>query len=271
MLWYLLPIIGFATGAVGTLVGAGGGFLLVPVLLLLYPNDPPEVITRISLTVVFFNALSGTIAYARQGRVDYRAGLIFASGTIPGAILGALATRLLERESFDLILGLFLAAMAAIIIIRPTPPIRARTQRKGETRHTLRDAQGHTYIYSFRASLGVLVSLGVGFVSSLFGIGGGIVHVPVLIMLLNFPTHIATATSHFMLTIMGLTGVLTHLTAGDIGEGWRRAAVLAAGVVAGAPLGARLSLRLRGDLIARLLGLGLATLAVRLVIAGLMG
>ena len=66
-LW-LIPL-GFVVGAYGTLIGAGGGFLLVPVLLLLYPRETPETITSISLAVVFFNALSGSIAYARMKRI----------------------------------------------------------------------------------------------------------------------------------------------------------------------------------------------------------
>ena len=84
-LW-LIPL-GFMVGAYGTLIGAGGGFVLVPFLLILYPHETAETITAISLAVVFFNALSGSIAYARMRRIEYRSGLIFSAATIPGAIL----------------------------------------------------------------------------------------------------------------------------------------------------------------------------------------
>ena len=73
LLWLLF--LGLVVGAIGTVVGAGGGFLLVPALLLLYPSERPETITSISLAVVFFNALSGSIAYARMKRIDYKSGL----------------------------------------------------------------------------------------------------------------------------------------------------------------------------------------------------
>ncbi|TMA11893.1 MAG: sulfite exporter TauE/SafE family protein, partial [Deltaproteobacteria bacterium] len=89
-LW-LIPV-GFVIGAYGTLIGAGGGFVLVPLLLLLYPEEKPEIITSISLAVVFFNALSGSMAYGRLKRIDYRSGIVFSVATIPGAILGALTT-----------------------------------------------------------------------------------------------------------------------------------------------------------------------------------
>ena len=66
----LLVLLGFAVGAFGTLVGAGGGFILAPVLLILYPHDSAQTLSSISIAVVFFNALSGSVAYARQRRID---------------------------------------------------------------------------------------------------------------------------------------------------------------------------------------------------------
>ena len=81
-LW-LLPL-GFFVGAYGTMIGAGGGFILVPLLLLFYPKDAPEIITSISLAVVFFNAASGSIAYARMKRIDFKSGTIFSLAAIPG-------------------------------------------------------------------------------------------------------------------------------------------------------------------------------------------
>ena len=67
--------IGAGIGAFGTLVGAGGGFVLVPVLLFLYLHRSPEEITSISLVFVLVNAASGSIAYARQRVIDYRSAL----------------------------------------------------------------------------------------------------------------------------------------------------------------------------------------------------
>src|SRR5258707_11324236 len=99
-LW-LFPV-GLVVGAFGTLIGAGGGFILVPILLLLYPDEKTELITGISLAVVFFNALSGSLAYARMRRVDYKSGIIFSIATIPGAILGALCTAYISRRVFDI-------------------------------------------------------------------------------------------------------------------------------------------------------------------------
>src|SRR5512143_28892 len=106
--YLLLGLIGLVVGAYGTLIGAGGGFVLMPILLLLYPNESPELLTAISLAVVFFNASSGTAAYARMKRVDYKSGIVFAIATIPGAILGAISTSYINRNLFNIVFGIIM-------------------------------------------------------------------------------------------------------------------------------------------------------------------
>src|SRR6266481_4436166 len=112
-LW-LFPL-GLAIGAFGTLIGAGGGFILVPILLIVYPNENTELITSISLAVVFFNALSGSVAYARMKRIDYKSGITFSIATIPGAILGALSTAYVPRRIYDLIFGVLMIIAAVFL------------------------------------------------------------------------------------------------------------------------------------------------------------
>ena len=111
-------ILGVGVGAFGTLIGAGGGFLLLPLLLFLYPHERPSVLTGISLAVVFANALSGSVAYARMRRIDLQAGLAFALAGIPGAVLGAMVTNHLDRRAFDPLLGIALLVGAMIILAR---------------------------------------------------------------------------------------------------------------------------------------------------------
>jgi len=75
-----------------------------------------------SLAVVFFNALSGSSAYARMKRIDYRSGMLFAAATVPGAILGALTTSHMHRGLFDGILGTVLVAGSIFLLLRPGGP-----------------------------------------------------------------------------------------------------------------------------------------------------
>jgi uncharacterized protein len=266
---WLVPL-GFAVGAYGTLIGAGGGFVLVPILALLYPTESPELLTSISLAVVFFNALSGSAAYARMGRIDYRSGVLFAMATVPGAVLGALTTSFLPRRLFDGALGTLLV-VGSIALLLGGEGSRKRSERSAShaATRTLVEADGTRHVYSYNVGLGIGVSLVVGFLSSLLGIGGGIIHVPVLAYLLNFPVHIATATSHFVLAVMALVGTLVHIATGAFAHGVRRTLALAIGVLLGAQLGARLSSRVRGGWIMRGLAIALGFIGARVLLQAL--
>ena len=201
--------LGFAIGAFGTLIGAGGGFVLMPVLLLIYPHERPEHLTAISLAVVFCNALSGSIAYARMGRIDCRSGLMFAAAATPGAVIGALNTSYLSRWQFNLVFSIVLIGVAVAMALRPElhrNPRKPGRLKRFEVRRHLVEADGTCLDWTFRPWVGVVLSFFVGYFSSFLGIGGGIIHVPALVWLLNFPVHIATATSHFILAIMALSG-----------------------------------------------------------------
>ncbi|MBI2349794.1 MAG: sulfite exporter TauE/SafE family protein, partial [Deltaproteobacteria bacterium] len=96
--------------------------------------------------------------------------------------------------------------------------------------------------------------------------GGGFIHVPALVHLLNFPVHVATATSQFMLSVMALTGTLVHIVTGTFTHGIRRTIALTIGVVVGAQLGAALSSRVHGDWIIRGLAVALALVGIRLLL-----
>jgi len=263
-----LVALGIAVGCYGTLIGAGGGFVLMPVLLLLYPNQNADVLTSISLAVVFFNALSGSEAYALLKRIDYRSGLMFSAATIPGAVLGALNTAVVPRRLFDFIFAVLLLAAAGFLSWRPSKAGKGR-KSMGAVHHRmvrrLVDAHGIEYEYDFNWLLGMGISVMVGYVSSFLGIGGGIIHVPALCYLLNFPVHIATATSHFILAIMALTGTVVHILTGSFAHGVHRTIALAIGVVLGAQIGARLSERLQGGWIIRGLAVALGLVGLRIL------
>lgn len=268
MLWLLLGLIGLFVGAFGTLIGAAGGFLLVPILLFLYPQDTPATITSITLTVAFFNALSGSVAYRRLRRIDYRSGLLFSLGSVPGAIIGASITTLLSKGIFQILFGSTLLLAAIYLMIRP--------EREGAvpviTNHRVRritDRHGNSYTYSYSRITGIAIAFGVGLLSGLLGIGGGIIHVPALTQLLCFPVHIATATSHFVVAITTFAAVITHIATGAFTEGVRRTIVLSVGAIIGAQIGARLSHRVPAVLVVRLLAGGLAIVAIRLLIISL--
>jgi hypothetical protein len=262
-LFWLVPL-GFFAGGYGTLIGAGGGFILVPALLFIYPGEAPETITSISLAVVFFNALSGTLAYARSGRIDFKSGSIFALATIPGAVAGALATVAVSRDSFNLVFGLSLVAVAAFLAFNPAKKTAAGIANAGSDIHAAPNLDRPALI------AGAVVSTLFGFISSFFGIGGGFLYVPALVYLLRYPPHIATATSLFVLTITAFAGSATHVAAGLFHHGISRAIALSIGAILGAQVAARLSRHIRGDWIIRSLAVALGLVGLRLV-GGILG
>jgi uncharacterized protein len=263
-----LAFIGFFVGAYGTVIGAGGGFILVPVLLILYPDYKPEQLTAISLAVVFANATSGSIAYARQRRVDYVTGLLFAATSAPGVIAGALVVHLLPQRVFSALFGVLLLAIAVVAVRSSrTETIRAPVRGKGVLVRHLVDPEGRTYIYGYKIWQGVAISVGVGFVSSLFGIGGGVIHVPAMIVILHIPVAYAVATSHFVLAFMSGGATIVHLIDGSLsGDQLLRAVALAVGAIPGAQVGAHIAHRFKARQVLMLLAVAIAFLSARVLL-----
>jgi len=272
----VLVLIGLFIGTCGTLIGAGGGFLLVPLLLLFRPDLPPEIVTAISIAIVAANAISGTLAYAGSQRIDYKAGLIFAAFTIPGSILGVFLTNYIPKKTFDGIFGVLLLALSTYLFIKNRKKktvVSAPVKKEGSgwRAHTLTDKQGHSFSYSYNQTLGIVISVLVGFISPLLGIGGGIIHVPAMVQWLQFPVYIATATSHFILAIMSTISVVVHLIQGhyESAEVLRMLAGLAIGVIPGAQLGAYLSHRISTMAIIKVLAVCLALVGLRVLLNAL--
>ena len=242
-----LIAIGFIVGTIGTLIGAGGGFLLVPILLLLDPHMTPDVVTGISLAVIFFNAASGSIAYARMGRIVYKAGIIFALAALPGAIIGVYTTSHIPRTVFNGIFGCLL--IAASVYLMTTS--ETQTEEK--------------QLENYNLGMGAGISVVIGFLSSVLGIGGGIIHVPALTRILDFPVHIATATSHFVLSITALVATIIHLMNGTLKGQLGTILWISLGAIIGAQVGAKLSNQMKGSWIIRALAAGLGLIGIRIL------
>ncbi len=277
--WYI-PI-GFFVGTYGTIIGAGGGFILVPLLVFLFPQDSPSMITAASLSIIFVNATSGTFAYARMRRISYRTGILFAATSIPGALIGSFLTRYIPRRAFGAVFGGLLIVVATFLAI--TRGTRARTRAGGGREgvggsapggrivDTVVDREGRSFALSYNVPLGMTLSFLIGIFASLVGIGGGLIHVPLLTSLFGFPLHIATATSHFILVFTSLAGVAEHLLDHTWPVHLLRDLCLAVGVVGGAQVGARLSRRISAPWIVLALALALGAVGVRLLLGAFTG
>ena len=243
-----LLMLGFFIGTLGTLVGVGGGFILVPIFLLVFHYTPQQAIGT-SLAVVFFNALSGTVAYIRQKKVYYDAAIRFSLATLPGAVLGSYLSHYFNNQNFYISFGVLLIVIAGLLYFRSMS--ESEQMCDFET-------------FKYNRILGTLMSVLVGFLSSIFGIGGGIIHVPTMICLLGFPTHTATATSHFVLAVSSFFGVISHYFLGNILI--TPALVIGFGSILGAQLGAYLALKTQAKFITILLCIALLALGIRMII-----
>ena len=168
--------LGIGVGAFGAMVGIGGGLIMVPLFMLtmMVPNgstfnNVQEVIGT-SLFGVLLNAMSGTWAYIRQQKVIFRAAIPFALATVPGAFFGSYITDYFTGRSFSLIFGTALCLLA-ILMYSKSKGKKATV----EVKDYCFDGSGNKIL------MGVALSFFVGFLSSILGIGGGVIHVPMLV------------------------------------------------------------------------------------------
>ena len=258
---------GLVAGTYGSLIGAGGGFIMVPLLLFLFPDESPAVIAATSLFAVLFTGTSSAAAYAWLRRIDYKAGSLVGAVTLPGAILGVHLISLVPRSAFEIAMGTLLLLLASYSFIRAQMS-RGRPFLIHDvfSYRTLVDRGGTVFVYPVRAIMWSSVALVAGFLSSMMGIGGGLLQVPILVYMLSMPIQVAAATSQFALTATALTGTITHLTAGNLSIGWWNVGALTISVVVGAQIGARLSTRFSGSRVTQLLSAGLTVVGARMLI-----
>ena len=282
---WLLLIIGFLTGVYGVMVGAGGGFILVPILVLFWGVEPSTA-AGTSLALVAINSLSGSYGYRKVKLIDYRSGLLFALSAIPGSVISPIMLGYVDSGAFKALFGLLLLLLCLQIIFRnwkigtrgDTQDINSVTPYPSNKIHprwmvftiTLREIptrSGIKYVYQFNESLAILFNFTLGFISSFFGTGGGFIRTPILVSVFNFPVQIAVATSIFALSIYAFIGSITHILIGNIDL----SLLLWAGVglVAGGQVGVKIASNISGAWILRLLLIVLLILSTQLIIEGI--
>lgn len=265
----VLFLIGIISAVFGSIVGLGGGIIIVPVLVLAGPyllGEPVSAQTAVgtSLAVLVFTALSSTWTYQKQGKVDFRSGWLFFAASGLAAMLGAQLTNAVPQGPFQLAFGLFMFVMFALMAAREKlKPLNMDWKIK----RTFTDGAGKQYDYGYNIGLALLIGCGVGLVSGLFGIGGGSLFVPLMVLLFRFPPHVAAATSMFVILLSSLMGSGVHIWNGNVDP--RLFAALAPGALAGGRIGAAIAARLSGRQLMWLLRAVLLAMAVYLIIKGL--
>lgn len=217
-LW-LIPL-GFAAGLLGSMIGLGGGIIVVPVLTFL--GFPPTAAASNSLFAALSNAIASTISYSKQKRIEYPLGLKLGLLSIPGTVLGAIMSTDVAPDMFKILFGFVLIASAAYIFLR----------KKIETKEKRISKQMMIFVIG--------ASFFAGVISSFFGIGGGIIFVPLMVVGMGMAMKKAAPTSQMILLFASLSGVIVHSLLGH--PDFLQAGFLAIGSFIGGLVGARLSI-----------------------------
>ena len=272
--------VGIGVGIVVGALGAGGGILAVPVLVFLL-GMPPHAATASSLVIVLITALASLPHHARQRNVEWRAGLVFAGVSVVGAVLGSRLSALVPADLLLTLFGIMLAVVAAAMLRRglgtrrtedaeaaalgtrpgadADAPIASHDdpvldQPGPDTVETADGLQRHhgepdlplTPAPPPSPRLGVVIAAAslTGFLTGFFGVGGGFIVVPMLVIALGLAMRRASGTSLLVMIIATATSLLARLGT-DVQVDWATTLIFAAGSAAGGVLGGPLSAKAR--------------------------
>ncbi|MBB3112599.1 hypothetical protein FHS18_004700 [Paenibacillus phyllosphaerae] len=265
----LLLLLGLLASVFGSIVGLGGGIIIVPSLVLLGTKLTGSEIDHAtavgtSLVVLIVTALASTLSYAKKKRVDFKSGWLLFITSGPAAMVGSALTSSLKDGVFQLVFGIFMLLMAALLVARDyMKPIT----KQWPIERTFIDGDGTVHTYGYAIAPALAVGALVGLVSGLFGIGGGSLFVPVMVLLFRFPPHLATATSMFVIFLSSILGSGVHAYLGE--TNWWIVLMLVPGAYIGGKLGAYIASRMSGKGLLWLLRVTLVLLAGQLIIEGI--
>ncbi|RHW36799.1 sulfite exporter TauE/SafE family protein [Lysinibacillus yapensis] len=272
MEYLLLALIAAAAGIVGSLVGLGGGVVLIPATLFIgvnlgmFPEITPQTVVGLSVVMMIFTGLSSTLSYMKNKQVDFKSGFIFFIGSIPGTILGAWLNKFLNLPSFNLYFGLFLVFISILLVVRDKlKPIHWFVNHG--TKREFTDKNGQQFVYGYPIWFALAFCFFVGIISGVFGIGGGSLLVPAMVLLFLFPPHVAVATSMFMVFLSSLVNSTSHIYLGNVP--WMYTVPVIVGAYIGAKGGAALNKRMQSRTVILALQIVMLLIGIRSIMEGL--
>lgn len=265
----LLLFIGIIAGGYGTIVGAGGGFIFVPALLLIFHLNP-TIAAGSGLVIVLINSMSGVIGYAKQKRINYRTGFTLSIGALPGSLLGVWLLQIYSSNYFYIVLATLLVGLGVFLFASNSPLAKLKNKRAPEiSREGSMVSENSTMevsetVENAKLPIAGLIPIGfmMGVLSSYLGIGGGWLLVPILIYVFKVSTHYATATSIFSLTLYSSVGVISQIFYSSID--WTTVLWGGAGVIVGSQIGVILAQKIPGKVIIQMLSVLLLVIGFRM-------
>jgi uncharacterized protein len=241
-----MVIIGFGSGVIGSLIGVGGGIFMTPALT--YMGFSPAVIASSSLIAILATSISSTLTYIRKKYINYSLGLKLALPAIPGSIIGGFFSNFISLEHFKIYFAILLISVGLYIFFK-NKIIKKTLDRTPKLLFYL-----------------ILISgtFCAGVISSLFGIGGGIIFVPILVIMYKMKMINVSPTAQFTLLITTITGLLTHIILEH--PDYSYGIALAFGAFFGAQVGSRSIHLIRENILSKILSFSLISIAINFII-----
>jgi uncharacterized membrane protein YfcA len=264
-LWALAGT-GLIAGLIGSMLGVGGGLIIVPILTLAL-HLPIQVAIGSSLVAIVANACTAAGSYTKVGMTNVKLGLLLETTTIPGAIIGGFAAAFIAPSIFIYVAYTMLTRRHFISADNQTDDHLTEQEKvpRGQS-HSLADSYhdrnlNHVVDYKVnRTATGLGTSFFAGVLSSLLGVGGGIINVPVMHLVMGVPMKAAIATSTFMIALTAATGAFIYQYYGNIYP--LIIAPLIISIVIGARIGVELAQRTGGVWLRRIFGVFLVLVAI---------
>ena len=177
---FAFVIVGFFATSYGVLVGAGGGFIIGPTLMLLFDFSPQSAVGT-SILCVSIASLSGAISYYRLKIVDVRSTILFSIAAMPGAILAVIGLEKIDSALFNILFAIILFLTGLYVYWSPSKSENKNlledfnkvNKNFWKTKREINTKAGENYKYTFIEPIATSVNVIFGFISSFFGIGGG--------------------------------------------------------------------------------------------------
>nr|WP_281419820.1 sulfite exporter TauE/SafE family protein [Evansella tamaricis] len=263
--------LGLIASVFGSIMGLGGGIIIVPALMILNDYSPilsgitPQIAVGTSLLIMIFTGLSSTLAYLKQKTVDYKSAFLFFAGSGPGALFGVWLNKDMQTDSFLVLFGIFIIIVSFILMVRKH--VRPLKRKPSGIQRSFVNDEGIKVEYGYQAVVAIPIAFFVGMCSGLFGIGGGSLMVPAMIILFRFPPHLAVATSMMMIFLSAILSSISHITLGNVD--WMYALALIPGAWIGGQIGAAINRKMTSVSLVNLLRIFLIIIGIRLIYQGL--
>ena len=271
MMSFVLFPIAIVAGFIGSILGLGGGVIIVPVLTLIFGVDIRYAVAA-SLISIIATSSGAAASFLKDHLTNLRLAILLEIGTVIGAITGFLLSSSLKSSALFLCFGGFLL-LSAVMMFRQKCDPRAETNHPWAEKLSLHskfpDKGGWVHYKVANVPFGLISMYVAGIFSALLGIGSGIFKIMAMDGAMKIPMKVSSATSNFMIGVTASASAGAYFLRGDVKP--EIASPVALGIIVGAWIGARVMPKLNAALIKKIFILVMTIVAIQMIIKGLEG